>query len=459
MKKFILSLLGIALQTVVLAQGNQNGGNINSGQWRTKGNAADTSEFIGTTNKQSLVIKSDNVKAMEIKPTGDVHFSRLGSTDGSKGLVIVDGDGRTERLGFTPNFTQVLTGQGIFTNIDQLTGMKLSGSNIVQTAAGNVGLGILNPTSKLSVFGDGSFTGELYTGAISISGFNGAQTRLSFAPTNGSSPNVLSLGNSSSAILRNSACYNTNPNSFVTQIPDQIQITSNYATSIDPNNVNLMGIGYDGANNFIESEGHRADGSTPSLLLNYYCGYDVKLCTGGSGGFVFTGSNVQIGGSSQPRDGNVALSIGSKGTTGIKMLDANNNTNFLVNSDGTAAFGGGGVVPTGYQMAVYGKIITKEVVVKLLPWPDYVFSKTYKLKDLLEEEKFIKMNGHLSNIPSAKEVEKNGVQIGNMVGKQMEKIEEHTLYLIEMKKEILEMKKEIEQLKKENTELKAAIKK
>lgn len=82
MKKFILSLLAIAVQTVVLAQGNQNAGNINSGQWRTKGNTADTSEFIGTTNNQSLVIKSDNVKAMEIKPTGDVYFSRLtGTTD------------------------------------------------------------------------------------------------------------------------------------------------------------------------------------------------------------------------------------------------------------------------------------------------------------------------------------------------------------------------------------------
>jgi len=331
--------------------------------------------------------------------------------------------------------------------------------------------GILDVTTRLNFAGTGAglsyspgtvLPGLRYPGTLLLSAntyVNGSldigQAKLGFVASNGTNPNVFSLGNSNSAVLRNSACFNTNPNSFVTQTPDLVQITSNYFTSQNNNNINLMTMGYDGANDIIESEGHRADNNKPSLLLNYYCGYDVGICTGGggsgtSGGFVFTGPNLQIGNSNQHRDNNVALSIGSTGTTGIKLLDINNNTNFLVNSDGTVAFGGGGIVPAGYQMAVYGKIITKEVVVKLLPWPDYVFSKNYNLKGLDEVEKYIKQNNHLPNIPSALEVEKNGVQLGDMMGKQMEKIEELTLYMIEMKKEI-------EKLKKENEILKAAI--
>jgi len=462
MKKLIFLSLGFATVSV-LAQNPNSGNSVTP--WRMNGNTANSSDFLGTTNGQPLIFKSNNTTGMEIKPTGDIYFPTLGSTSGTMGLVVVGGDGHGGRIDILHNFTHVLNGQGIFTDISQLTGMKLSGNNILQTATGNLGIGTLTPASKLSVVGDGSFTGNVSAGTITSSSldltqgltFNGGQSKLGFTASNGITPNIFSLGSSNNATLKNSACYNTNPNSFVTQTPDLVQITSNYATSQNNNNVNLMSIGYDGANDFIESEGHRADGTLPSLLLNYYCGYDVKICTGGSGGFLFTGSNVQIGGSSQPRDGDVALSIGSKGTTGIKMFDASNNTSFQLNSDGTAAFGGGGVVPTGYQMAVYGKIIAKEVVVKLLPWPDYVFSKNYKLKDLFEEENFIKQNGHLSNIPSAKEVEQNGIQLGNMMGKQMEKIEEHTLYLIEMKKDMFEMKKEIEKLRKENELLKAAI--
>ena len=107
----------------------------------------------------------------------------------------------------------------------------------------------------------------------------------------------------------------------------------------------------------------------------------------------------------------------------------------------------------GYNLYVEKGIISEKVKVALLSstqWSDYVFEEKYNLKPLEDVEKYIKENKHLPNIPSSKELVKEGLDLGEMQAKQMEKIEELTLYLIEMKKEI-------NALKKENQELKEAI--
>jgi hypothetical protein len=84
---------------------------------------------------------------------------------------------------------------------------------------------------------------------------------------------------------------------------------------------------------------------------------------------------------------------------------------------------------------VNGSIRSKEVVVET-GWADYVFDKNYKLKPLNEVELFIEQNNHLPGIPSAAEIEKNGLKLGDTQKKMMEKIEEFTLYMIALKKEI-----------------------
>lgn len=101
------------------------------------------------------------------------------------------------------------------------------------------------------------------------------------------------------------------------------------------------------------------------------------------------------------------------------------------------------VTPSGYKLAVDGKAICTELLVRLVPnWPDYVFANNYKLPGLDEVEDFIKKNNHLPGIPSAKNIEQNGMNIGEMQKMQMEKIEELTLYIIELKKEIEKLKKQ-----------------
>lgn len=93
-----------------------------------------------------------------------------------------------------------------------------------------------------------------------------------------------------------------------------------------------------------------------------------------------------------------------------------------------------------YRLTVNGNIRSKEVVVET-GWADYVFDKNYSLRSLEEVEKFIQLNKHLPNIPSQKEIEENGLHLGDIQKAMMEKIEELTLYVIDLKKEIVELKK------------------
>jgi hypothetical protein len=107
-------------------------------------------------------------------------------------------------------------------------------------------------------------------------------------------------------------------------------------------------------------------------------------------------------------------------------------------------------IPDGYKLAVNGKIVAEKILVTTFPnWPDYVFEKNFKLPTLKSVEQFIEKNGHLPNMPSAAEAQKNGVELGEMNTKLLQKVEELTLYLISQQKQIEEMKKEIKSLKKD----------
>ncbi|MFC4747731.1 hypothetical protein [Flavobacterium branchiicola] len=100
------------------------------------------------------------------------------------------------------------------------------------------------------------------------------------------------------------------------------------------------------------------------------------------------------------------------------------------------------------KLDVNGTIRSKEVKVELQGWSDFVFKKEYNLPTLEEVEKHIAEKGHLENIPSEEEVLKNGIDLGEMNAKLLQKIEELTLYMIEMKKENVEMKERLTILEK-----------
>lgn len=127
------------------------------------------------------------------------------------------------------------------------------------------------------------------------------------------------------------------------------------------------------------------------------------------------------------------------------------NGNMLVGDPGTVT------LPAGYKLYVETGILTEKVKIAVknsIDWADYVFANDYKLKGLDEVEKYITENKHLPNVPSAEEVVEQGIDVGKMDAKLLEKIEELTLYLIEQKKtidaqqlQLLEIKKQLDEKK------------
>ncbi len=93
-----------------------------------------------------------------------------------------------------------------------------------------------------------------------------------------------------------------------------------------------------------------------------------------------------------------------------------------------------------YKLSVEGRVRAHAVKV-YTDWADFVFEPSYNLPSLNEVENFIKTNGHLKDIPSAKEVEENGIEVGEMNKLLLQKIEELTLYVIKLQKEVDTLKK------------------
>jgi len=102
--------------------------------------------------------------------------------------------------------------------------------------------------------------------------------------------------------------------------------------------------------------------------------------------------------------------------------------------------------PAGGMMRVNGKIYCKEIEVKIDPafWWDDVFAPSYKLRTFEELQAYIALNGHLPDVPSEAEVSENGLSLGEGYGTLLRKIEELTLYMLELKKENEELRKMIE---------------
>lgn len=145
---------------------------------------------------------------------------------------------------------------------------------------------------------------------------------------------------------------------------------------------------------------------------------------------------------------NSSFFIGKK--SGVRMTNSE-----LFNVNLNSGKVGIGTLTTGsHKLAVEGSIGAREIKVEAAPnWSDFVFYDNYKLPTLIEVENYIKENGHLKDIPSAKEVEENGFYLGEMDSKLLQKIEELTLYTIDQEKKINAQRKEINELKKQKNKI------
>ena len=121
-------------------------------------------------------------------------------------------------------------------------------------------------------------------------------------------------------------------------------------------------------------------------------------------------------------------------TEGGGGVNANDNIVMTIQGNGSGGNVKIGVAstPPGYRFSVDGKAIMEEVNVKLSEnWPDYVFAEDYDLPTLESIQNYIQENKHLPEVPSAEEMESNGIDLGVMNMLLLKKVEELTLYLIE----------------------------
>lgn len=121
------------------------------------------------------------------------------------------------------------------------------------------------------------------------------------------------------------------------------------------------------------------------------------------------------------------------------------NERMVLDSNGNLGIGlGPDKVPCAdCALAVKGKVVAEEVVVTTTGWPDYVFHEDYNLVPLSTVSSYINEHGRLPGVPSAAEVEKNGISVSKMTNVLMEKVEELTLHMIRLERENAELKTKV----------------
>jgi hypothetical protein len=285
-----------------------------------------------------------------------------------------------------------------------------SGNNIYSNNTGNVGIGLTNPSEKFHLKG---------AGRIDAAGsFGGASLDLYAATTNDGSYisffNEFAAPNSSAAI--------------------------GYAGASDYLLISR------GTNMFLKSAGLGISIAEPLTKLHIANGQDAGFGAT-SNGYIMNGASS---GANLVIDNNEILSRNNNRKADLFLQNDSGNVILCGNEQGGVGIGviAGSSIPAGYLLAVDGKILSEEVKVQLSQdWPDYVFDKKYSLLSLNDLKKYITANKHLPNIPAAADVKKNGIELGDMQKRMMEKIEELTLYILELKTELDQVKKQLVQTK------------
>ncbi len=180
-----------------------------------------------------------------------------------------------------------------------------------------------------------------------------------------------------------------------------------------------------------------------------------------SGEFVVTFTVTDFKGLSDPTPDTVTITVTPSGGGGsgdgysLDAADGNPIDAVFVDNEGNVGIGT--TNPGTYKLAVNGTIKAKEVVVELTGWSDFVFKKDYPLMSLEQLEKYIENNKHLPQIPSEADVIGKGVSVGDMQSRLLQKIEELTLYMINMKKKTEEFEQENLVLRSENDLIKKRL--
>ena len=165
----------------------------------------------------------------------------------------------------------------------------------------------------------------------------------------------------------------------------------------------------------------------PEIGFNYFYNGGTKTIQAGYAAYM----------GMSPQNGNIYIGNfnGTTSTANFGSISGSSVRMYILQNGNV---GIGTMNPT-YKLSVNGNIRSKEVIVES-GWADYVFQNDYKLPSLKETEQFILKHKHLPGIPSAKEIQENGLSVGELQTKMMAKIEELTLHVIALEKKIETLK-------------------
>ncbi len=327
------------------------------------------------------------------------------------------------------------------------------------TEGGNVGIGTFQPGHKLDVAGTINATQVLVNGTPVSTGttyWNETSGNISFSSGN------VGIGNSSPDVPLSVGAIQNMGHEGNVEVKSN---SSHFAVSLEENSGTerwSIGIDSEGDLNF-----HDSGITTPTITFedggNVGIGktnpsYTLDVAGQSRATDFYRLTNVGSGGDGIIADdgaGSTIFSVTRNAGNEIRLQGYGDITFFNNGSSGSekmrvATSGNVGIGTTNptEKLSVNGTIRSKEVKVETSSWPDYVFEDDYNLRSLEEIEKFIKANNHLPEVPSAKEVEENGVELGMMNTLLLKKIEELTLYLLEQKEVNEALAKRIEKLEK-----------
>lgn len=220
--------------------------------------------------------------------------------------------------------------------------------------------------------------------------------------------------------VASSAQWVNNGNNYTTGsviINGGFQSSNNYGLTLVPTTGDAV-IRRNTTGNLVISSGTEPGVTNTDIRFNYSYG-------GGSGGvYIFDGGNERNAHFKVTPAGHLIISpSGYQGSPG----------NIGIGTTGTLDA----------KLTVAGNVRAREIRVTIDAGSDFVFENQYDLKTLTEVEEFIKKNGHLPDVAPASEMEDNGIELGKMDMKLLQKIEELTLYLIEQNKKIEDLQNKI----------------
>jgi hypothetical protein len=428
MKKTLLLLTGLAASSSLFSQWLGSGPIYN--------NPLTANVGIGTaTPVTALTVQT-------AATNNGIRIIQTGTTAAALGLFNTSAGARSWAL-FSTGAGNTSQGAGNFSIYDYSGG---GDRFFIQGATGNIGIGTLTPLAKLQLTGNALFTST--SGTPTSAAFIRGNTAFSSATT----PDYTWFNNDQTGLFHPAI--------------NNIGVAIGGAEALRINPIGFVGVGTSNPQSrlhingdlFVTGTGGGSPGTVglPGGATMYLGDMDNQTQWGIeyadpsyptpsiSGGLNFWRPFGSAG-----YGGNYVLFLKNDSKVGVHTnnptADFTVNGNVLIGDPATVS------LPAGYKLYVETGILTEKVKVAVkntANWSDYVFEKNYQLQTLKSVEEYVNKNKHLPNIPSAEEVVKEGVDLGEMTSKLLGKVEELTLYIIDQNKKMEALQTEVNALKK-----------